>query len=107
LRGNNSVTTEFNFAGGVGGIFFDGRSRLLAALTEDTIRVIDLRTAREIAEIPGSKVAAVAFSHDGKYLATAMDLNSGSPHSYALRVWLLSPEELLKEASTRLNQVVQ
>jgi WD40 repeat protein len=108
LRGNNSVTTEFNFAGGVGGIFFDGRSRLLAALTEDTIRVIDLRTAREIAEIPGSEnVAAVAFSHDGKYLATAMDLKSGSPHSYALRVWLLSPEELLNEASTRLNQVVQ
>jgi WD40 repeat protein len=55
------------------------------------------------------RVTAVAFSNDGKYVATA----SSDPHPYHLnedesfpiRVWLLQPQDLLKEATARLDSL--
>lgn len=55
------------------------------------------------------KVTAVAFSNDGKYVATA----SSDPHpyhinedeSFPIRVWLLQPQDLLKEATARLDSL--
>jgi len=55
-------------------------------------------------------VTAVAFADDGRYVATA----SSDPHpygideeeSYPLRVWLMWPEDLLREASTRLAALI-
>lgn len=55
------------------------------------------------------RVTAVAFSNDGKYVVTA----SSNPHpyrlneeeSYPIRVWLLQPQDLLKEATARLDSL--
>ena len=100
LYGNKSVATEFNFLDGPMGLFFDERSRLLAVPTDGAIRVIDLATTREIAEIPVEEsLGNVAFSYDGKYLAGEVLLTRTK--GTLLRVWHLSPHALLKEATAR------
>ncbi|BDI19275.1 hypothetical protein ANSO36C_50770 [Nostoc cf. commune SO-36] len=47
---------------------------------------------------------AVAFSWDGKYLATANQIYSliPSPEDFVVKVWFLSPENLVNEAGSRL-----
>jgi WD40 repeat protein len=106
LHANKSVAAEFNFIGGALEVAFDQHSRLLAVITAGAIRVIDLATTREIAEIPVEEsMGHLAFSYDGKYLAVAVDVNGSGDLNYLVRVWLLSPEALLNEATTRLNHI--
>jgi WD40 repeat protein len=53
-------------------------------------------------------VTAVAFSDDGRYVATANRphlLRAGEHEPYPLRVWLLRPADLIAEAERRLHQV--
>lgn len=67
--------------------------------TGDAIRVIDLPTTQEIAEIPfEEQIGNLAFSYDGKYLAVS---------NHSVRIWNLSPEALLKEAKDRLSSANQ
>lgn len=55
------------------------------------------------------RVTAVAFSDDGRYVATAsgqpQPYRIGEQESYPLRVWLLRPAELIAESERRLGQV--
>lgn len=54
-------------------------------------------------------VTAVAFSEDNRYVVTA----SSDPHSYGLdeeesyplRVWLLQPADLMREATERIARL--
>lgn len=82
---------------------------------EGILHVFDTRTAEGVTEVARlqhtGEVTAVAFSDDDKYVATA----SSDPHpyhlneeeSYPLRVWLLQPAELIREAKQRMQSVSQ
>jgi WD40 repeat protein len=91
-------------------VAFGADDALLALGFEDgTARVFqtdDIETESALLQ-HGGALAAVAFSPDGKYLATAggesspFDVAVGE--GFPLRVWLLRPEALLAEAARRLE----
>jgi WD40 repeat protein len=52
----------------------------------------------------GDEVRAVAFSNDGRYVATASHQPQSTGEEEPLRIWLLRPAELIEESERRLGQ---
>ena len=74
----------------------DGRYVATASL-DNTSRVWDLTTNREVARIPHEdEVSDVRFSPDGRYLLT----RSGN----VAEVWFLQADDLINAACSRLNR---
>ena len=79
---------------------FNRDERYLATTSDHgTARIWDLASGQEVSRLSheNSNVADVGFSSDGRYVATA-----GSDH--AARVWLGKPEDLIREATSRLSR---
>ncbi|MFK4070020.1 hypothetical protein [Streptomyces sp. NPDC029674] len=54
-------------------VFFTPDGRRLALVTEEKVRVWDIRSGAEVADFRADAVQTLAFSEDGKFLATAGD----------------------------------
>lgn len=81
----------------------DGKN--LAIASGQTIQVLQISDSQTITRIENNlPFNAVAFSWDSKYLATANQNYSliPSPEDFAVKVWLLSSEDLVDEAGSRL-----
>ena len=87
-------------------VAFGSESRLLAAVTEEGVHVIDIKKRREIAEIPNAGTAvldAIAFSPDGKSIAVAE--NDPYGQSARVKIWLLDPGQLSRQAEEKLKDL--
>ena len=78
-----------------------------AADTSGLVRLIELSTGDEVMHfLHDDAVTKIAFSRDGKYLATATKVGYADRayenEAHRLHVWLLRPKDLIKEACERL-----
>jgi WD40 repeat protein len=80
-------------------VAFSPDGKYLATASQDrTARVWEITSSQEIARMShDGEVFAVAFSPDGAYLATAGE-------DQTARLWLWRPEDLIKEACSRLTR---
>jgi WD40 repeat protein len=77
------------------------------------LHIFDLKTAEGVTEIATLQhqgvVTNVVFSDDNKYVATASSDHHAygldEEESYPIRIWLLQPRDLLKEATARLESL--
>src|SRR6185369_9877105 len=80
---------------------------------EGILHIFDLKTAEGVTEIASLQhegaVTNVVFSDDNKYVATASSdrhpYRLEEEESYPIRIWLLQPRDLLKEATARLDSI--
>ena len=80
---------------------------------EGVLHIFDLKTAEGVTEIATLQhqgvVTNVVFSDDNKYVATASSDHHAygldEEESYPIRIWLLQPRDLLKEATARLESL--
>lgn len=80
-----------------------------AADTSGLVRLIHLSSGDEVMHfLHDDDVTKIAFSKDGKYLATATkirhDDRAYENEAHRLHVWLLRPKDLIKEACERLGR---
>ncbi|HEU4837183.1 MAG TPA: TIR domain-containing protein [Pyrinomonadaceae bacterium] len=94
-------------------VSFSPEDRYLGIGSDNVLHVYDLKSAEGVTEIaslqhPGN-VTAVAFSEDSKYVATASSdkhpYRIGEEEGYPICIWLLQPQDLLKEATARLDSI--
>lgn len=101
LDGSRQVTQAKNNVAHVWITDVFNRDERYLATTSDhgTARIWDLASGQEVSRLSheNSNVADVGFSSDGRYVATA-----GWDH--AARVWLGKPEDLIREATSRLSR---
>lgn len=93
---------------------FDARSKTLALVSDDdssvgsSVSIFDAASARETTRLQHRQlVRALAFSRDGKYLATSSSVvepdREDQSKRYRLMVWTLETNELLAEAERRIK----
>ena len=96
-----SITTgkevaRFRHLGQINSIAFNADGTYLGTASSDgTSRIWEPLSGREVARLPAA-AAALAFSPDDQHLAT------GGADS--AQIWVLRPEDLIKEACTRLTR---
>jgi WD40 repeat protein len=82
----------------------------MVAMGDDTglVKIFETSTRGEVAHLQHEdEVTNVAFSNDGKYLATSTRAATDRPRpgeEHLLHVWLLRSTDLLKEACSRLTR---
>jgi WD40 repeat protein len=87
-----------------------GSDGKLVAMGDDTglVKIFETSSIEEIAHLQHEDtVTNVAFSNDGKYLATSTRAGTDRPRpgeEHLLHVWLLRSTDLLKEACSRLTR---
>jgi WD40 repeat protein len=82
---------------------------------EGILHIFDLKTSEGVAVVATllhqGIVTNVVFSDDNKYVATASSdrhaYGLAEEESYPIRIWLLQPRDLLKEARARLQSINQ
>jgi WD40 repeat protein len=98
VAGGHEVT-QINQDQALWSVAFSPDGKYLATASQDhTARVWEIASCQEIARMShDGEVFAVAFSPDGAYLATASEDKTA-------RLWLWRPEDLIKEACSRLTR---
>lgn len=72
---------------------------------EDRVSVWDYKNLTQVPNEPFQSIGPIAFSHDGKYIVTAIEKSYISGMRYSeVKFWTWHPNELIREACVRFTQ---